>query len=229
MALPSLVGSLCSIVMTEPGKTKRIFSTLRRHPEYTRGLSWKTSFRKNIKLSHLNIKPSQTNLNKPNKSTQKSWSPFNVRGIERQNHEEYSQAYAGSSRVSAGGQRFWLLLITSIQFPTVPIFSCFPQSYKDFAYEQENVISTHNLHYLGKRSMQTLDTKLKWTLELLKATLERQNIGQPKPNTAVTTPNINKEAHLNSGYLFIFTLSYTSSRHLKTLKNIYEIMQNSEK
>lgn len=77
--------------------------------------------------------------------------------------------------------------------------------------------------------MQTLDTKLKWTLELLKATLERQNIGQPKPNTAVTTPNINKEAHLNSGYLFIFTLSYTSSRHLKTLKNIYEIVQNSEK
>lgn len=124
---------------------------------------------------------------------------------------------------------FTLLLFTSIQFPAVPIFSCFPQSYKDSANEQENAVSIHNLHYLGKGSTQTVDTKLKWALELLKAILERQNIGQPKPNTAVTTSNINKEAHLNSGYLFIFTLSYTSSKHLKTLKNIYEIMQNSEK
>lgn len=121
---------------------------------------------------------------------------------------------------------FALLLVTSIQFPTAPIISCFPQSYKESAQEQGNDISLHNLDYLGEGSTQTLN----WVgirVAVGSSTQVRQDIGQPKPNTAATTSNINKEAHLSAIYLLIFTWSYTSSKHLKTLENVYEILQNS--
>lgn len=54
---------------------------------------------------------------------------------------------------------FALLLINSIQFPTVPIIPCFPQSYKDSAHKQENVIFLYPICIILEREAQR-----HWTL-----------------------------------------------------------------
>lgn len=138
------------------------------------------------------------------------------------NIPKVTQAVVDVVELLQGVRDFALLLITSVQFATAPIIPCFSQSYKDSAHKQENVISIQNLHYLGKGSMQTLGTKLKWAFQLLWVPAHKPgrilgNLSQTQQSQHQTSP----KKHTRTLHIFSFSLYHTLHPSISKLLKIF--------